>query len=124
VADDDYKMLGFANALSQVLLNILNNAKDILIDNQIKEKKIWINLFKRDEFIVIEIEDNAGGIPENIIDKIFDPYFSTKLEKNGTGLGLYMSRMIVQEQMKSTLKVKNTDRGAKFEIALNPNGVE
>jgi signal transduction histidine kinase len=120
-AEGRYEMIGFANALSQVLLNILNNAKDALIENEIKDKKIWIRLYKNEnETIYIEIEDNAGGIPANIIDKIFDPYFSTKLEKNGTGLGLYMSRMIIQEQMGSTLKVVNTNNGAKFEICLNP----
>ena len=115
-----YTIIGYANALSQVLLNILNNAKDALIENNIEHKKIWIKLYKdEDDVIFIEIEDNAGGIDEAIIDKIFDPYFSTKLEKNGTGLGLYMSRMIVQEQMKSSLTVKNSKEGAKFEIKLN-----
>jgi len=107
----------YPNALSQAILNIINNAKDALVEHNISDKKITITV-RKEEDIVIIIEDNAGGIAPDIIDKIFDPYFSTKKEKNGTGLGLYMTKMIIEEQLESTIKVINTQKGAKFTIYL------
>ena len=67
---------------------------------------------------IIEVEDNAGGIPIDIIGKIFDPYFSTKSEKNGTGLGLYMSKTIIEEHCHGFLKAENCNKGAKFTIKI------
>jgi signal transduction histidine kinase len=117
-AQENYKLFGSANALSQVILNIINNAKDALTESAVKDKKITITVEKHDENIAISLQDNAGGIPLEIIDKIFDPYFSTKNDKNGTGLGLYMSKMILQEQLKGTIEVKNSAVGAHFIIYL------
>jgi signal transduction histidine kinase len=110
---------GYPNMLKQIILNILNNAKDALLENSIKNPEIKINLKKHNNKIIISIEDNAGGIPIDIIDKIFEPYFSTKKNKNGTGLGLYMAKIIVEEQMNGNIDVKNTKNGAIFEITLN-----
>jgi len=107
--------------LIQVLINIIKNAIDILSERD-QEREIWINAFEEKESIHILIEDNAGGIDEKIQTKIFNPYFSTKKEKNGMGLGLYMSKLIIQEHCKGTLQVSNTDQGALFSIILPKEG--
>ncbi len=117
--EDDVLMKGFSNELEQVLLNILNNARDVLVEkNRDKKKIITIVLKKEDENVLITIEDNAGGIEDNVIDKIFDPYFSTKEGRNGTGLGLYMSKSIIEGQCQGQLSVKNGTKGAIFKIVL------
>jgi signal transduction histidine kinase len=115
---EEYTIFGYANSFSQVILNIFNNAKDILIENHIQNKKISIELYNEGDSVMLSIEDNAGGIKPDIINKIFDPYFSTKKSKNGTGLGLYMSKMIVEEQMQGRLEVTNSKDGAKFIITM------
>ena len=104
----------FANELKQVILNLLKNAEDVLIENQIKNPKIYIKSYDN----ILEVSDNAGGVPADILEKIFDPYFSTKAEKNGTGLGLYMSKTIIEEHCNGTLSVHNNDEGAVFTIKL------
>ena len=100
--------------MMQVILNILKNSQDHLIEKQIKKAYIKITTGDR----TISICDNGGGIPEDIIGKIFDPYFSTKHEKNGAGLGLYMSKTIIEEHHNGKLTVKNTDDGVCFKIEL------
>jgi signal transduction histidine kinase len=111
---------GYPNALSQTLLNLLNNAKDAFEETSStpKKKKIEIFLGETREGIELKIRDNAGGIPEEILPKIFDPYFSTKLEKNGTGLGLYMSKMLIEEQMGGRIEAGNTPEGASFTLRI------
>jgi len=117
--EKNYKVMGYANGVAQVLLNIINNAKDALIERGISEKKIVITTHKvESDKLKIVIRDNAGGIPLEIMDKIFDPYFSTKEEKNGTGLGLYMSKMIIQKQIKGSIDVCNDSAGAMFVIHM------
>ncbi len=106
------------NSLIQVLLSLFNNAKDILIERNIENKQITISLYKEGDAIVLDVQDNAGGIDETIIDHIFDPYFSTKKEKNGKGLGLYMSKMVIEEQIGGKLEVQNNDNGAVFKIII------
>ena len=113
-----YSMIGQSNILSHAILNIINNAKDAFIDKEIDNKKITIVIEEDESKIIIAIQDNAGGIPENIIDKIFDPYFSTKEEKNGTGLGLYMSKIIIQEELNAQIRVTNENSGALFKIFI------
>jgi signal transduction histidine kinase len=112
------KVLAHENSFAQVVLNIMNNAKDALIERDVKEKQIHVSLDAQGEDVLLSVEDNAGGIDSSIIEKIFDPYFSTKTNKNGTGLGLYMSKMIIEEQMKGDLKVQTTENGAKFIISV------
>jgi len=84
----------------------------------VRKLRIFITVTKKGEKITLEIQDNAGGIPKEIVEKIFDPYFSTKQDRNGTGLGLYMSKMIIEEKLYGSLRVKNRDEGACFIISL------
>ena len=112
------QILVFRNELMQVLLNLIKNAKDVLIERDTPVPIISIKTYEDEEFVSIEVCDNGGGIDEKIIDKIFTPYFSTKSASQGTGLGLYMSQTIVEEHLKGTLSVTNRDSGACFEIRL------
>ena len=118
VAEGKYYGFGYPNDLGQAVLNIINNAKDALIESDIDKKKITINLKKVDNQVILSVCDNAGGIPEDIIDKIFDPYFSTKSNKNGTGLGLYMTKMIVEEKLGAKIEATNEKDGACFRIFM------
>jgi len=108
--------------LPQVIINIINNAKDILLEKKIVDGWVKITLLKDGDKAVITIEDNGGGIPEAIISKIFNQYFSTKEENVGTGLGLHMSKRIVLESLKGDLYVKNSEFGALFFIEIPLNG--
>jgi len=114
----DRKIAVHVNEIIQVLINIIKNARDVMIDNELGNREINIRTYVTDEYAVIEIEDNAGGIPPEIIGKIFDPYFSTKLNKNGTGLGLYMSKTIIEQHSHGKLTVSNSSLGAVFKIEL------
>ena len=101
----------------QVILNLIKNAEDALLENSINNPKIIITIKDR----ILTLSDNAGGIPKDIIDKIFEPYFSTKTKKDGTGLGLYMSKIIIQEHCAGKIYVENEENGAKFTIILENN---
>ncbi|WP_457602509.1 transporter substrate-binding domain-containing protein [Nitratifractor sp.] len=117
VPSQSLQLTGYPNELGQVLLNLVNNAKDAFeSNNKIKEKWIRLTIEDGKDSVRLIVEDNAGGIPAEYIDKIFDPYFSTKNAKNGTGLGLYISRQIVEEHMKGKLWAVNTEVGARFEM--------
>ena len=108
----------YSNELAQVILNIIKNAEDALLEENVKDPTIWIKTVCDKHTIYLEIKDNAGGIDEGLFEKIFDPYFSTKLDKDGTGVGLCMSRTIVEEHCKGFLKVHNDEKGAVFTIEL------
>jgi|FLOH01.1.fsa_nt_gi PAS domain S-box-containing protein len=108
----------FSNEIKQVLLNIFKNAEDVLLDKEIQNATISIYGYKKDNYAYIDIEDNAGGIAEDIMQKIFNPYFSTKIQKDGTGLGLYLSKVIIEDHCDGKLMVKNTSKGACFTIKL------
>ncbi len=114
---DKFELLGYQNQFSQVVLNILQNAKDALEENRIKNPSIDITLYKNGEKYFIDIEDNAGGIKVKNIDSIFDAYMTTK-QKTGTGIGLYMSKTIIEENFKGKLYAINTDKGALFRIEI------
>ena len=108
----------YVNEVNQVVLNLIRNAEDILLERKIKNPTIIIEALCEDNNLLLRVKDNGGGIPESIIDRVFDPYFSTKKEKDGTGLGLYMSKTIIYEHCNGKLSVKNDEYGAVFTIVL------
>jgi len=116
--DETLCIKGFSSEFSQVLLNILNNAKDALNETNPAEKHISIKVFQKNDYVYVEIEDNAGGIPQEIKSSIFDPYFTTKEEGKGTGIGLYMSKTIIETNMDGRLSVEDSIHGAKFIIEM------
>lgn len=108
----------FQNEFLQALLNIINNAREQLKEKNIKDAQIVIKSYDKEDVCVVEISDNALGIKKDIIEKIFDPYFSTKFEKNGTGLGLYMAKSIIEQHHKGKIYAQNISNGAKFTIEI------
>ena len=113
---------GFENEFEQVIVNILNNAIDakIIKSKIIKfDAKIEINIYKEDKNIFISIFNNCGNIDEKIIERIFEPYFTTKFEDQGTGIGLYMTKVIIEKNMKGKIEAKNLNDGVEFLIKLN-----
>ena len=115
---EEIKFEGFPNEFLHSILNILNNSKDAFEEKKIENRIINININKNEKSIIIEIRDNAGGIPEEILEKIFDPYFTTKAEGKGTGIGLYMSKNIIEKNMNGKLNVKSIDNQTIFTIEL------
>ncbi len=109
----------YASELVHVFLNLMKNALDALVETKKENAYVFIRGSQYENKSIIVFEDNAGGIPSDILDKIFEPYFTTKDERNGTGLGLYMSKMIVEEHCNGNLLVENTDVGARFSIVLD-----
>ena len=114
--DEELKVMGFPNEFNQVLLNILSNAKDAFMDNKIYAPLVKIKAFKENGKAVITLTDNAGGIPTDVIGKIFDPYFTTK--DKGTGIGLYMCKVIIEKNMGGNLSVRNVEGGVEFRIEV------
>jgi len=112
------KVHNIKNELFQVFLNIFNNAKDVLITKNTQNKKISISLTSEDKYAYIKIADNGGGISPEIISDIFNPYFTTKKENKGTGIGLYMSKTIIEKNMMGSLSARNTKEGACFSIKI------
>ena len=113
------KIMMHENEFMQVILNIINNASDQLIQNRVLLPKIIISNYVKDNQLYISIEDNGGGIDKEILGEIFEPYSSTKLEKNGTGLGLYMSKTIIKDYHHGDIYAKNNELGAIFTIILD-----
>jgi len=115
----------YPNEIKQVFLNIINNAKDAILDARERgflaagKKGLMAFDFEREgDKVVIRITDNAGGIPEEIIDRIFEPYFTTKEQGKGTGIGLYMAKMIIEDSMGGRIYVENVENGVMFAIEL------
>lgn len=115
---DDLEIYGYPSQFSQVALNLLNNAKDALLSSEKESRVISIEAKIKDTFTIISFQDNGGGIPEDIIEKVFDPYFTTKDQGQGTGIGLYMSKMIIEKNMNGILVASNGSDGAIFSIQL------
>jgi len=118
VAKDDPVIHGYRNEFAQVLLNIMINARDALIDREIMDSRVTITINSEDGHAVVTVADNAGGIPEEIMAKIFDPYFTTKGPQQGTGVGLFMSKTIIEKNMGGRLDVRNNADGAEFRIKV------
>jgi PAS domain S-box-containing protein len=108
----------FLNEMVQVFINLAKNSCDAMIEREIKDRFINIYSYEKNKKLYIEFEDNAGGISKNFLNKIFEPYFSTKSNKNGTGLGLYMIKTIIEQYSFGKIDVYNTEIGTKFIIEL------
>jgi signal transduction histidine kinase len=122
--ENDVEINGYKSELSQAILNLLNNAKDIIVQREVKVKKVVIDLEKDDEYIYLSIKDSGGGIEDDIIYKIFEPYFTTKHKSQGTGIGLYMTKQIIETNMDGEISVKNDEKdfiGAKFILKIPIN---
>ena len=121
ISGDDYEINTHLIEVAQVIINLLKNANDILMERNIKNRKIKVLHYKKDDNVVIEVQDNAGGIPEELLPKIFEPYFTTKKNKNGSGLGLYSSKTTIEKQLNGLLIATNGKDGAIFKIILPIN---
>jgi len=125
------ELYGLGNELTQALLNIVNNARDALKEKEFKDKYIFIDTYldSKKQNVIISIQDNAGGIPDDVINKIFEPYFTTKHQSQGTGLGLYMTHQMIIDHMHGEIQVDNNDftyndksyHGALFKVILPLN---
>lgn len=120
--EKDCRVIGVPNELSQVIVNLVQNAKDAFIQKEIKNKNIDIILTEQKlngkNYALLEIIDNALGIEESVADKIFEPYFTTKHKSQGTGLGLFMSKMIIEKSLNGTLHHENYKKGSVFKIRI------
>ena len=119
IIEENLECYSYLEELQQVILTILNNAIEALILMEISSPKIFIKAYKEEDYIFISIEDNALGINNDYIDKIFEPYFTTKSKFQGTGLGLYMAKMIIENGLLGTLSVENKPNGACFTIKIS-----
>jgi len=118
LADDDFEYWGRKNELTQVLIILINNAKDALIkDTKNSQKSIEINLIKEKNSLLLTVQDNGKGVPIEIIDKIFEPYFTTNSDTKGRGLGLYMAKTLI-EGLGGEIEVENSG-GAYFKLRFN-----
>jgi two-component system, sensor histidine kinase and response regulator len=116
---DEITLCGYPEDLKQVLMNLLNNSKDAIKGNEVVEGMVEFHVEKIDEKnALILFQDNGGGIPSDYIEKIFEPYFTTKHKSQGTGIGLYMSKRIVEERIEGSISVSNNELGACFKIII------
>jgi signal transduction histidine kinase len=122
--DPELFALGYPNEYAQVLLNILSNAREAFREKEAGNRLVKISAFAKENKAVVTLTDNAGGITTAINDKIFDIYFTTKESSGGTGIGLYMSKNIIEKNMGGTLSCRNIDQGAEFRIEINIPGDE
>jgi len=120
--DDDISLIGFEDLLEQVIINLLSNARDAFEELDIENKKIDITIDTKNSIPIIIIEDNAGGIPKEIQNKIFNPYFTTKEQGKGTGIGLYMSMDIMKKSFGGDLVYSAVEGGSRFELVCGEKG--
>lgn len=122
---DDMKIFSFKNEFEHVLLNLISNAKDAILEKKSLKPVscnytgiIDIDFYKKDDKIMIQVRDNGAGIPEEIVDNIFEPYFTTKDVSNGSGVGLYLSKIIIEDNMGGKIYAENLDEGAVFTVEI------
>lgn len=108
---------GYRNEYSQVLINIISNAKDVLVYRGVKNALIEVKVYQQDNMCITEIVDNGGGINVKPIKKVFEPFFTFE-KKDGTGIGLFMSKLIIENNMHGSLTVNNLTNGAKFTVSI------
>lgn len=120
--EPDCLIQGHANEFSQVMLNLFNNARDILVERRITAPEIAVITHQENGQVMVTVEDNADGIPAEIIEKVFDPYFTTKHKSQGVGLGLYMSKIIIEGKMGGRIEAGNTADGARFQLLFPSAG--
>ena len=113
--DKDVTTNGYRNEYSQVLINLLTNAKEAIQQANLAAGRVDITISRRENYSEVAIEDNAGGIQATVLPRIFDPYFTTK--EKGTGIGLYMSKMIIENSMSGYIEARNTENGARLVVA-------
>ena len=117
-SDDEVTAIGYQNEYAQVLFNIISNSREAALERNISTPRILIRITRENGCSVLYVRDNCGGIPEDILLKIFDPYFTTRGPDRGTGIGLYMSKMIIEQNMAGHLTARNVDGGAEFRVEV------
>jgi signal transduction histidine kinase len=121
VEKKDLVINGYPNEFKHVLMNLINNAKDAILERKAKEDcraQITIRISEKAGKVIVDVRDTGGGIPDGIMNKIFDPYFTTKDEGTGTGIGLYISKTMIERNMGGQLTAKNWEEGAEFRIEV------
>ena len=117
--DGDTQICSYKNELMQVIMILLNNSRDAVVGNKIEKPQVIVDLLHKDEKIEIRVKDNGGGIDDDIMDRIFEPYFTTKFKSDGTGVGLYMSKMIIEDSIGGELVLENDDDGVLATLILS-----
>ena len=115
---EQIEVIGVLNELSQVIINLIQNSSEAYKVNEIEDKKVFISVLENDKYAIIKYTDNAGGAESKTLDKMFEPYFTTKHQSNGTGLGLFMSKMIIEKSLDGTIEAKNCENGLEFTIKI------
>lgn len=105
---------GYVGEFQQVMVNLLSNAKDSIVERKVRAGRVVVHILREADLVRVSVRDNGGGIAEDVIGKVFDPYFTTK--EAGTGIGLYMARLIVEKHMSGRIEVRNVEKGAEFSI--------
>lgn len=122
--EQEVSVVGFPNEYAQVVLNILGNARDAILTQKVRNGRVEIAIGQDEVRAYVSIRDNGGGIADGVMEKIFDPYFTTR--EKGTGIGLYMSKMIIENNMSGRIEVRNIPDGAEFRVVtpLSGNGAD
>ncbi|QEM68726.1 hypothetical protein FO488_11550 [Geobacter sp. FeAm09] len=115
-AETGVTLVGYRNEYARAVLNIVSNARDVLLERKVEAPCIAIRIFRENDRCVVTVRDNGGGIDEAIIPRIFDPYFTTKEPHKGTGIGLYLSKVIIENSMGGSISACNVAGGAEFRI--------